>query len=235
MPSGLRTPGHRADGRSYGGGLVHAAVHPGLPAPGTRRPRLTSRSRSSSESSCCSCGVSLPSRPAISACQSVSSAEAAARGGLRFVQLVEAPVEVLAHEVPSVGRPGAHRLRRIVHPPQHALRAAGAPGAQHMVSALPVPQDQGPVPPPGQALAKDLAPRRVRGEGVDGAVVLGCHAVLLDGCGSLCGGRGAGTGLLCVTLLLRLRKQIDDAPRAPSSTSSPPIPPLHSTYPPGAT
>ncbi len=43
-----------------------------------------------------------------------------------------------------------------------------------------------------------------------------------------------GTGLLCVALLLRLRKEIDGASRASSSTSSPPTEPHRSTCPPVA-
>ncbi|CAM5291825.1 MULTISPECIES: hypothetical protein [Streptomyces] len=44
-----------------------------------------------------------------------------------------------------------------------------------------------------------------------------------------------GTGLLCVSLLLRLRKRIDGAAGPPPPTSSPPIRPPRSICPPGAT
>lgn len=44
-----------------------------------------------------------------------------------------------------------------------------------------------------------------------------------------------GTGLLCVTLLIKLRNAIADATPAPGCTSSPPTPRPRSTCPPGAT
>lgn len=44
-----------------------------------------------------------------------------------------------------------------------------------------------------------------------------------------------GTGLLCETLLLRLREKIGDAPPVPSSMPSPPTRRRHSACLPGAT